>query len=159
MFAKLLLKVTNIIKREKIKPTQAKADGVEQAFKIQPSLIIAPAIIAPAIIAPAIIAPAIIAPAIIAPAIIAPAIIAPAIIAPAIIAPTMETISDEPNQSTNSIKSQCKTCAGCGFVKTVTIICDTCKGIKCMACNSLGLSRLPWSECHICYGSGEIIHS
>jgi hypothetical protein len=26
-----------------------------------------------------------------------------------------------------------------------------------MNCNSIGLMRLPWSECPTCYGSGEIM--
>ena len=129
MFAKLLLKVTNIIKIPKLKPTivnvPAKLDVVEpKSIQLQPAIVSTLA--------------------------------------------TIGIISDEPNQSIvifptvrdpTSIKSQCKTCVGCGFVKTTSIICNTCDGIKCMACNSLGLTRLPWSECHICYGSGEIIHS
>ena len=127
MFAKLLLKVTNIIKITKLKPTivsaPAKLDVVEpKSIQLHPT----------------------------------------------VVSPTVVQISDEPTHSIvifpcvrdpTSIKSQCKTCTGCGFIKTNSIICDTCDGMKCMACNSLGLSRLPWSECHICYGSGEIIHS
>ena len=151
MFAKLLLKVTNIIKREKtittIVSAPATLDVVEpKSIQLLPTVI-------------SVVAPAIVAPAIVAPAIVAPAIVIPSIVTPTIVSPSIEQISDEINQSTVSIKSQCKTCTGCGFVKTVTIICDTCNGKKCMYCNSLGLSQLPWSECPICYGSGEIIHS
>jgi hypothetical protein len=36
-------------------------------------------------------------------------------------------------------------------------MCDVCNGRKCMTCNSVGLTQLPWSECHVCYGSGEIM--
>ena len=102
MFAKLFLKVTNIIKREKVKHIN---------FEPQPTSITQ-------------------------------------------VVPSINDIS-KPISS----KSQCKTCIGCGFVKTNPIICDVCKGHKCMSCNSLGLTQLPWSECPICYGSGEIIIS
>ena len=110
MFAKLLLKVTNIIKREKsIVTIIANPSSIEPAcIKLQPSTI----------------------------------------------KPPMNDIFEQ----TTSSKSQCKTCIGCGFVKTDSIICDICNGRKCMTCNSLGLTQLPWSECHVCYGSGEIIH-
>lgn len=156
MFAKLLLKVTNIIKREKtittIVSAPAKLDVVEhKSTQLQPT------IVTPPIVSPSIVS------------IVTPSIVSPSIVTPSIVTPhTIGPISDEPNQSIvifptvrdqTSIKSQCKTCTGCGFVKTVTIICDMCNGIKCMYCNSLGLSQLPWSECNICYGSGEIIHS
>ena len=148
MFAKLLLKVTNIIKREKtittIVSAPAKLDVVEhKSNQLQPTIV--------------------------SPSIVSPSIVSPSIVSPSIVSPhTIGPISDEPNQSIvifptvrdqTSIKSQCKTCTGCGFVKTTSIICDMCDGIKCMYCNSLGLSQLPWSECNICYGSGEIIHS
>ena len=137
MFAKLLLKVTNIIKITNLKPTivsaPAKLDVVEpKSIQLHPT------------------------------------VVSPTVVSPTVVSPTVVQITDEPTHSIvifpcvrdpTSIKSQCKTCAGCGFIKTNSIICDTCDGIKCMACNSLGLSQLPWSECHICYGVGEIIHS
>ena len=141
MFAKLLLKVTNIIKREKTITTIVSAPATLDVVEPK-SIQLLPTVIS-----------------VVAPAIVAPAIVIPSIVTPTIVSPSIEQISDEINQSTVSIKSQCKTCTGCGFVKTVTIICDTCNGKKCMYCNSLGLSQLPWSECPICYGSGEIIHS
>ncbi len=107
MFAKLLLKVAKIIKREKCKPT----------------IVANPSIIEPTGVK----------------------------LQPTTIAPTItERIS---------VKSQCKTCVGCGFVKTESIICDLCNGNKCMNCNSIGLTQLPWSECPTCYGSGEIRRS
>ena len=112
MFAKLLLKVANIIKREKVKPT----------------IIVNPSIIEPSIIEPSCIK------------------FQPSTIEPSI---TERII----------VKSQCKTCIGCGFVKTDSIMCDVCNGRKCMTCNSLGLTQLPWSECPSCYGSGEIRRS
>jgi len=107
MFAKLLLKVANIIKREKAKLT----------------IVANPSIIEPTCVK----------------------------IEPSTIAPTIaERIS---------VKTQCKTCIGCGFIKTESIICDLCNGTKCMNCNSIGLTQLPWSECPTCYGSGEIMRS
>ena len=111
MFAKLLLKVTKIIKREKGKPTIiANPSTIESTcVKLQPSTI-----------------------------------------APSVAPSITERIS---------VKTQCKTCVGCGFVKTDKIICDLCNGNKCMNCNSIGLTQLPWSECPTCYGSGEIRRS
>jgi hypothetical protein len=107
MFAKLLLKVAKIIKREKGKST----------------IIANPSIIEPTCVQ----------------------------IEPNTIAP--------PIAGQISVTTQCKTCTGCGFVKTDSIICDICNGRKCMNCNSLGLTQLPWSECPTCYGSGEIRRS
>ena len=109
MFAKLLLKVANIIKSEKVKPT----------------IIANPSIIEPSFIEPTCI--------------------------------KLQSSTITPSIADRiSVKSQCKTCIGCGFVKTDSIICDVCNGLKCMACNSLGLIQLPWSECPTCYSSGEI---
>lgn len=121
MFTKLMLKVANIIKREKASPIQAKLDGVaHNNVPLQPTGV-----------------------------------------TPTVITRTICIINDDINKSIVILPSitKCTTCGGSGFVKTDAIICDSCNGNKCMNCNSLGLTRLPWSECPICYGSGEIRRS
>jgi hypothetical protein len=130
-----MLKVANIIKREKVKPTHAKLDSVDHIgannVQLQPTTVITPTVITPTIITPAVITR------------------------------TICIINDDINKSIVILPSiiRCTTCGGSGFVKTDAITCDSCKGNKCMNCNSLGLTRLPWSECPICYGSGEIRRS
>lgn len=51
---------------------------------------------------------------------------------------------------------QCPTCLGIGLLKYTPVICSVCDGIKCMQCNSTGLSVMPYEECFVCYGYGEI---
>jgi hypothetical protein len=121
MFAKLLLKVANIIKREKSKLTIIANPSIVEptCIQIQPSTITPP-------------------------------------ITPPITQSITPTIAPTITERI-SVKSQCKTCVGCGFVKTDSIICHLCNGRKCMHCNSIGLTQLPWSECPTCYGSGEIM--
>jgi len=53
-------------------------------------------------------------------------------------------------------KIQCSTCLGVGLVKTQYKVCAFCDGIKCIMCNSTGLSVMPWSKCTKCYGLGEV---
>lgn len=53
-------------------------------------------------------------------------------------------------------KIQCSTCLGIGLVKTQYKICPFCDGIKCIMCNSTGLSVMPWSECTKCDSLGEV---
>ena len=53
-------------------------------------------------------------------------------------------------------KIQCITCKGSGFVKYGAIICSICNGLKCVMCNSTGLSRMPYDTCVKCDGAGEI---
>ena len=106
MIQKLLFKVANIIKREKVKPTVMLNPSISEPTFIQAQ-------------------------------------------------PTAIIVNDVPEHT----QTRCKTCVGCGFIKTKSIICDVCNGNKCMMCNSLGLIQLPWSECTICYGSGEIRRS
>jgi hypothetical protein len=58
------------------------------------------------------------------------------------------------NKKNNKI--QCSTCLGIGLIKTQYKICPYCDGIKCIMCNSTGLSVMPWSECAKCDSLGEI---
>ena len=141
MFHKLMLRVANIIKREKVNPTQAKLDSVDHNVQLPPTTVITPTIITPTVITQTVITPT--------------------VITPTVITRTICIINDDINKSIVILPSitKCTTCGGSGFVKTDAIICDSCKGNKCMNCNSLGLTRLPWSECPICYGSGEIRRS
>ena len=111
MFAKLLLKVANIIKREKVKPTIIANPPITEPTLIQTQPI-------------------------------------------TVMNDGVPSISEKPHIA----QTRCKTCIGSGFVKTNSILCDVCNGRKCMTCNSLGLTQLPWSECPTCYGSGEIRH-
>tara|TARA_Y100000589_G_C27057889_1_gene590086 strand:+ start:707 stop:889 length:183 start_codon:yes stop_codon:yes gene_type:complete len=54
-------------------------------------------------------------------------------------------------------KEKCEKCNGSGLMKTDVIICPYCNGKRCYKClNESGLKQYPYSECNICYGSGEI---
>lgn len=53
--------------------------------------------------------------------------------------------------------TQCKTCKGCGFIKTDPVICQLCEGKKCSSCADSGLFIKPWSLCPICNGDGELL--
>ena len=54
-------------------------------------------------------------------------------------------------------KIQCPKCKGIGLIKTEFKYCSNCDGKKCFRCNGKGYSQSNWSECNVCYGSGELI--
>ncbi len=54
-------------------------------------------------------------------------------------------------------KKTCDKCGGCGLIKMETIICDLCKGIKCIRCRETGFIQLPYETCDTCDGLGTII--
>ncbi len=53
-------------------------------------------------------------------------------------------------------KKRCEKCVGSGFIKMIPIICNICDGIKCIQCNSKGITIMPYDLCERCDSSGEV---
>ena len=65
---------------------------------------------------------------------------------------------DKKEMSQSSIvQKRCDKCVGTGFLKYDVKYCETCKGIKCVMCNSMGYDKMPWDLCDNCCGDGYFI--
>lgn len=55
-------------------------------------------------------------------------------------------------------QQQCKTCNGCGLVKTPIKVCPICLGKKCVRCPVFqsGYANKLYSECEDCWSTGSV---
>ena len=51
---------------------------------------------------------------------------------------------------------RCKKCKGCGLMKVDMILCESCKGKKCISCMETGYRQQPYIECDNCAGKGGL---
>lgn len=63
------------------------------------------------------------------------------------------------NKKEKEATYRCRQCKGSGLIPAKVILCKSCEGKKCIACKESGYKQMPWIECNMCYGAGEINES